>query len=240
MKTTSFFVVLFFALTQVAYAQKAKIKEAELNAQEIAKIQDILKDADASTYSASFEQDGKVTRLGSASMRGLSTVSAYHKVGSGAKASNEIVTTVGDYIKTVWTSSFASKYPEKVKAINAIMEKGASRVKPIAVRPVVKIATFTNDELVKIQDILKDADASTYSASFEQQGKVTRLGSASMRGLSTVSAYHKLGNGTKASNEIVTTVGDYIKTVWTSSFASKYPEKVKAINAIMETAARRR
>ena len=119
MKTTSFFVVLFFALTQVAYAQKAKIKEAELNAQEIAKIQDILKDADASTYSASFEQDGKVTRLGSASMRGLSTVSAYHKVGSGAKASNEIVTTVGDYIKTVWTSSFASKYPEKVKAIMA-------------------------------------------------------------------------------------------------------------------------
>ena len=240
MKTTSFFAVIFFAFAQVAYAQNPVIKEAELTAQEIAKIQEILKGADASTYSASFEQKGKVTRLGSATMRGLSTVSAYHKLGNGTKASNEIVTTVGDYVKTVWTSSFASKYPEKVKAINAIMEQGVKRINVSNVSPVIKSATFTKDEVTKIQQILKGADASTYNVAFADKGKVTRLGSASVRGLSTVSAFHKAGNGTKASNEIVTTVGDYVKTVWTSSFASKYPDKVLAINAIMETAANRR
>jgi hypothetical protein len=129
MKTRYFFVAFLVLLSQVTFAQSPKIQKATLDAKEISKIQEILKDADPSTYSASFEQAGKVTRLGSASMRGLATVSAYHKVGGVANSSNEIVTTVGDYLKTIWTSSFASRYPDKVKAINSILEAGATRVK---------------------------------------------------------------------------------------------------------------
>jgi hypothetical protein len=240
MKKQLFFTAVILLMATFSYAQTPDVKEAEFTKAELTKIQSILKDADPSTYNLTVESSGKATRLGSASMRGLSTVSAYHKLGNGTKASNEIVTTVSDYVKTVWTSAFAQKYPDKVKQINSMMEVAAKRAgSDVLVSPKISKATFQNDELVKIQTILKDADPSMYNLSVEQDGKATRLGSASIRSLSTVSAFHKAGNGTKASNEIVTTVSDYVKTVWTSAFANKYPEKVKAINQIMDAAARR-
>ena len=239
MKKVFFLLAGFAIFSQAVQAQTPVIKQAEFTRDELSKLQSILKDADASTYNLSIEESGKATRLGSASVRGLSTVSAFHKTGGNVKTGNEIVTTVSDYVKTVWTSAFASKYPDKVKAINALMEGAAKRA--VVTMPAVSVvkASFNKDELAKIQSILKDADPSTYNVSIEQGGQATRLGSATIRGLSTVSAYHKGGNGTKAANEIVTTVSDYVKTVWTSSFASKYPDKVKAINSIMESAAKR-
>lgn len=238
MKKLALFLAMIVAPMMSVMAQAPQVKSANLSDKDLAQIEEILKGADASTYSVSIENSGKVTRLGSASIRNLSTVSAYHKVGGAANAANEIITTVGNYVKTVWTSKFASMYPEKVKAINTILEKSAKNTSVIAVRPNIKAANFTKDDFTKIQDILKDVDASAYNISIEESGKVTRLGSASIRNLSTVSAYHKVGAGVNA-NEIVTSVGNYIKTIWTSGFASKYPEKVKAINAIMEAAAKR-
>jgi copper homeostasis protein CutC len=246
--------ILFFSMALFvafgAYAQpRPTIKQADLSDKDIAEIQKILKGVDASLFSLSIEQNGKVTRLGSATMRNLSTVSAYHKPGSQPSAANEILTTVGNYVKTVWTSAFEKAHPDKVKQINQILEASASRVERVMVKPDVKAtnlkpsirqANFTNNELDQIQQILKGTDASTYNISIEQDGKATRLGSADIRGLSTVSAFHKAGGKASAANEIVTTVGNYVKTVWTSAFEKMYPDKVKQINQIMESAATRR
>lgn len=118
---------MMLAVAGSVYAQKPVLREATFSEKELTKIQEILKDADASTYNLSIEQNGKVTRLGSAGMRGLSKVSAYHKAGGKASAANEIVTTIDNYVKTVWTSRFEKMYPDKVKQINEIMEASLVR-----------------------------------------------------------------------------------------------------------------
>lgn len=85
--------------SQGSYIQRKRAYEDSGNLE-------ILKDADASTYNLSIEQNGKVTRLGSAGMRGLSKVSAYHKAGGKASAANEIVTTIDNYIQDGMDKSF--------------------------------------------------------------------------------------------------------------------------------------
>jgi hypothetical protein len=100
MKPILFLATFTFATVPFLSAQKPVIRAADLSHDELTKVQAILEDADPSTYNLTVEEGGKAVRLGSASLRGLRTASAYHKVGASAKAGNEIVTTISDYVKT--------------------------------------------------------------------------------------------------------------------------------------------
>lgn len=113
----------------VAGAQpRAEIKMATISQADVDSLKGVLAGVSPDLYNIDYAKSGKsVQRLGSASFRQISTVKGYSSLGSkGGTAANEIVTTVSNYVKTVWTSKFAQMYPEKVKAINKILEKNAS------------------------------------------------------------------------------------------------------------------
>lgn len=106
-----------------------EIKKANITPDQAAEIQKVLAGAKPETYSFTYARDGKtVSRAGSASFRQLSTVKAYTRGGAGdTKSINEALTTIDNYVKTILTSSFNQMYPEKVRQINAILEKSAMR-----------------------------------------------------------------------------------------------------------------
>lgn len=105
----------------------------------------------------------------------------------------------------------------------------------------IKKATITPEQATQIQEVLAGAKANTYSFTYAREGKtISRAGSASFRQLSTVKAYTKAGVGdTKAINEGLTTISNYVKTIVTGSFNQMYPEKVRQINKILEQGAGR-
>ena len=122
--------LLTFNRAQAQTRPAIQIQKSSLTQAQADQIKSILADAKPETYSFSYAKDGKeISRAGSASMRELSTVKAYSRLGSGdtKSAGNEVLTTVGSYVKTVWTSKFGQMYPEKVRQINAILEKSAVR-----------------------------------------------------------------------------------------------------------------
>lgn len=132
MKKIAKFATLFvasalFFRTAAAQAPTVDIKKAEISAEQAASIQKILATAKPETYNFTYAKDGKtLTRAGSASYRQLSMVKAYTKLGSGdTRSINEALTTVSNYVKTIVTGSFAKLYPEKVIAINKILEQSA-------------------------------------------------------------------------------------------------------------------
>ena len=106
-----------------------EIKQANITPDQAAQIQKVLADAKPETYSFTYARDGKtISRAGSASFRQLSMVKAYTKGGAGdTKSVNEALTTISNYVKTILTGSFNQMYPEKVRQINAILEKSAVR-----------------------------------------------------------------------------------------------------------------
>lgn len=133
-KFAPLFAIVFVAsallLRSVAQVPPAvEIKKANITPEQAKMIQDVLAGAKADTYSFTYARAGKtVSRAGSASFRQLSTVKAYTKAGVGdTKSINEGLTTVSDYIKTIVTGKFNQMYPEKVRQINAILEKSAVR-----------------------------------------------------------------------------------------------------------------
>ncbi len=107
---------------------RAEIKKATISQADVDSLKGILAGVSQDMYNIDYAKSGKsVQRLGSASFRQISTVKGYSAIGSkGGQAANEILTTVDNYVKTIWTSKFAQMYPEKVKAINKILEKNAS------------------------------------------------------------------------------------------------------------------
>lgn len=107
---------------------KVVFKKAKVSQSAVDSIKTILADAKPETYNFDYSVNGRsVQRLGSASFRQISTVKGYSQPGSrGGRYANEIVTTVDNYVKTIWTSRFSQLYPEKVRQINQILERSAA------------------------------------------------------------------------------------------------------------------
>jgi len=122
--------MLALCLTMVStgiFAQRRTfdVKDAKFSKEDFAKLKGVLKGADPSTYSVQYIVNGRVVdKMGSASFSRLSTVAIYHSPGS-LSAINEVVTTISNYVKTVLTSKFNEAYPEKVTAINSLLEQSA-------------------------------------------------------------------------------------------------------------------
>ncbi len=133
MKKAPFLALLLAASAAVLQATAqtppaVEIKKANVTPEQAAEIQKILADAKPDSYSFTYARGGKtITRAGSASFRQLSTVKAYTRGGAGdTKSINEALTTIDNYVKTILTTGFNRMYPEKVRQINAILEKSAA------------------------------------------------------------------------------------------------------------------
>lgn len=124
--TVAAMVTFSFVLAQPR--PKVDIRKAKVSQSAVDSIKTILAGASPETYNFDYSVNGKsVQRLGSASFRQISTVKGYSQLGSrGGKYANEILTTVDNYVKTIWTSKFSQLYPEKVRQINQILERSAA------------------------------------------------------------------------------------------------------------------
>ena len=216
------------------------VKDAKFTKEDFAKLKGVLKGADPSTYSVQYIVNGRVVdKLGSASFSRLSTVAIYHSPGS-LSAINEVVTTISNYVKTVLTSKFNEAYPEKVTAINSLLEQSAIMGRANSMKVDIREAHISKEDFEKLKATLNGAEPSTYSLIYTVNGKeVDKAGSASFRSLTTVGAYHKPGSDNSI-NEVVTTISNYVKTVLTSKFDQAYPEKLAEFNKQLESFASQR
>lgn len=210
------------------------VRDAKFTREDFAKLKETLKGADPSTYSVQYIVNGKtVDKMGSASFDRLSTVAVYHSPGS-LSSVNEVVTTISNYVKTILTSRFNQAYPEKVTAINSLLEQSAITGRTAAMRVDVRDVNMSKADFEQLKSTLAGADPSTYSLVYTVNGKVVdKAGSASYRSLTTVGAFHKPGSSSSI-NEVVTTISNYVKTVLTSKFNQAYPEKLAQFNKQLE------
>jgi len=216
------------------------VKDAKFTKEDFAKLKGVLKGADPSTYAVQYIVNGRVVeKMGSASFSRLSTVAIYHSPGS-LSSINEVVTTISNWVKTILTSKFNEAYPEKVTAINSLLEQSAITGRANAMKLDFREANISKDDFQKLKETLSGADPSTYSLIYTVNGKqVDKAGSASFRSLTTVGAFHKPGSDNSI-NEVVTTISNYVKTVLTSKFDQAYPEKLAAFNRQLESFAAER
>lgn len=126
--TACFMITLAFS--QVSYAQdrKVDIRKVQLSKSQLDEITGILKTMDPKSYNAVIVQNGKVvSRLGSANLRGLQVVGGFHAPNGNARMGNEILTSVSNYIKTIWTSDVMNNSLDKVTKINQILDAAVIR-----------------------------------------------------------------------------------------------------------------
>jgi hypothetical protein len=223
-----------FSSGLLAQRKTFDVKDAKFSKEDFAKLKAALKGADPATYSVQYIVNGRtVDKLGSASFDRLSTVAIYHSPGS-LSSINEVVTTISNYVKTVLTSKFNEAYPEKVTAINSILEQSAITGRMPSLKLDVREANISKADFEQLKSTLAGADPSTYSLIYTVNGKqVDKAGSASYRSLTTVGAFHKPG-ASSSINEVVTTISNYVKTVLTSKFDQAYPEKLAQFNKQLE------
>jgi len=232
----------FTLLSTGLYAQRKTfdVKDSKFSREDFAKLKSLLKGADPSTYSVQYIVNGRtVDKLGSASFDRLSTVAIYHSPGS-LRSVNEVVTTISNYVKTVLTSKFSEAYPEKVTAINSLLEQSAVASKAGPTKIDFREANISKTDFDRLKASFSGADPSTYSLIYTVNGRVVdKAGSASFSRLTTVGAFHKPGANSSI-NEVVTTVSNYVKTVLTSKFSEAYPEKLAQFNRELESMAAQR
>jgi hypothetical protein len=94
-------------------------------AKEVEVLQALLKDVDPSKYSLSVTLDGRdEVRMGNAAIRDLRTIKVIHPAGDRpGLAANEIVTTVSNYVRIIWTSKLESIDVAKVARVNALLDR---------------------------------------------------------------------------------------------------------------------
>jgi len=224
-----------FSTGLLAQRKTYDVKDSKFTKEDFAKLKETLKGADPSTYSVQYIVNGRtVDKLGSASFDRLSTVAVYHSPGS-LSSVNEVVTTISNYVKTIITSKFNQAYPEKVTAINSLLEQSAITGRTAAMKVDVREANISKANFEQLKATLAGADPSTYSLIYTVNGKIVdKAGSASYRSLTTVGAFHKPGSSSSI-NEVVTTISSYVKTVLTSKFNQAYPEKLAQFNRQLES-----
>jgi hypothetical protein len=232
--TTLLLCFTLLSLSLHAQRKTYDVKESKFSKADFEKLKSVLKGADPSTYSVQYVMNGKtVDKLGSASFDRLSTVAVYHSPGSRSDI-NEVLTTISNYVKTILTSKFNQAYPEKVTAINSILEASAVTGKAATMKVDIREANVTKADFEKLKASLSGADPSTYSLIYTVNGRqVDKAGSASFRSLTTVGAFHKPGSSSDI-NEVVTTISNYVKTILTSKFNQAYPEKLAQFNRELE------
>jgi len=94
---------------------------------EIAALRRYLSDVDPSKYALIIATDGRdEVRMGNAAIRDLRTVKVIHAPGSRPSVAKEIITTVGDYIRIIWTSHLGSVDEAKVARVNALLDRIAT------------------------------------------------------------------------------------------------------------------
>jgi hypothetical protein len=217
------------------------IKSVKLEKNDLGKIQEILKEVDPELYQIEIHENGKIIdRLGSAAIKDLKKVSAYYAEGFGGQVSaNEIITTVSDYIKTIWTAQLleSGKYLAQIKKVESILNQNVVR----DVR--LKTAKLTEGEIKIIHKTLSRIDPSLFQFEFHEKGEVvSRIGSGAISDLRKVGAFYSKDFGkAQAGNEIVTTVSDYIKTIWTAKLldAGIYEKEIAHIENILNRASQR-
>jgi hypothetical protein len=211
------------------------IKSVELEEGDLKQVQELLSQVDPKLYQIEIHQDGKVIdRLGSAEIYDLQKVGAYYNERfGGSVAANEIITTVSDYIKTIWTADIlnSDKYATLV-----------SKVESILTRNVIRDVTLERSKLASrdikgIQRAVSNIDPSLYQMNVYMNGKiVSRMGSGEIADLHKIGAYYSPDfGGAVAANEIITTVDNYIKTIWTSKLldSGKFQEEVAYVENVL-------
>lgn len=192
------------------------IKSVKLEDGDLKEVQELLSQVDPSLYQIELHQDGKIVdRIGSAEIFDLQKVGAYYNEDFGGQVSaNEILTTVSDYIKTIWTADIlkSEKYADLVARVENILTRNV--VRDITLER----AKLANDDLRSIRKAVSGIDPSLYQMEIYLDGKVvSRMGSGEIGDLKKIGAYYAPDFGSAvAANEILTTVDNYIKTIWTS------------------------
>lgn len=211
------------------------IKSVKLEEGDLKEIHELLSQVDPNLYQIELHQDGKVIdRIGSAELFDLQKVGAYYNESFGGKvAANEILTTVSDYIKTIWTADIlkSEKYADLVARVESILTKNV--VRDITLER----AKLANDDLRSIRKVVSSIDPSLYQMEIYIDGKVvSRMGSGEIADLQKIGAYYAPNFGSAvAANEILTTVDNYIKTIWTSKLleSGKFEREVAYVENVL-------
>jgi hypothetical protein len=211
------------------------IKSVKLEDGDLKEVQELLSQVDPKLYQIEIHQGGKVVdRIGSAEILDLQKVGAYYNEGFGGSVSaNEILTTVSDYIKTIWTADIlnSEKYVDLVARVESILTKNVVR------NVTLEKAKLATDDFRNIRKAVSNIDPSLYQMEIYQDGKViSRMGSGEIADLQKVGAYYAPDFGSAvAGNEILTTVDNYIKTIWTSRLleSGKYENEVAYVENVL-------
>lgn len=211
------------------------IKSVQLEKGDLQQIQEILKEVDPELFQIEIHEKGKVIdRIGSAAINDLQKVGAFYDERFGGSVSaNEIITTISDYIKTIWTAKLleSGKYAELVAKVEGILNKNV--IRNVSLESV----KLDREQLKGIEKALSNIDPSLYQAEIHLGGKVvSRLGSGAISDLQKVGAYYSPNFADSfCGNEIITTVSDYIKTIWTAKLleSGKYLEEVAYVENVL-------
>lgn len=215
------------------------IKSVQLEKGDLDQIQELLKEVDPELFQIEVHQGGKVTdRIGSAAIYDLQKVGAfYNERFGGSVAANEILTTVSDYIKTIWTAKLleSGRYAELIAKVEGILNRNV--IRNVSLESV----KLNREQLSGIEKALSNIDPSLYQVEIHLGGKVvSRLGSGAIADLQKVGAYYSPNFADSfCGNEIITTVSDYIKTIWTAKLleSGKYMEEVAYVENVLNRAA---
>ncbi|MBT1705309.1 hypothetical protein [Chryseosolibacter indicus] len=214
------------------------IKSVKLEKDDLVQIQELLKEVDPELYQIEVHEGGKVVdRIGSAAIYDLQKVGAYYdETFGGSVAANEILTTVSDYIKTIWTAKLleSRKYAELITKVESILNRNVIRNVSL------EAVKLDSKEIRGIEKALSNIDPSLFQAEIHLGGKVvSRLGSGEISDLQKVGAYYSPEfSDSFCGNEIITTVSDYIKTIWTAKLleSGRYEEEVAYVESVLSAA----
>lgn len=95
-------------------------------------------------------------------------------------------------------------------------------------------AKFTPDQLEEIKKGLAFLPMKDFLLIIEVDGKKTTLGKAPLGKLKTVAIYSPDFKRSKVADEIVTTVGDYIRVVWTSDIPDDLKVRVDRVEQLLK------
>lgn len=99
--------------------------------------------------------------------------------------------------------------------------------KQMLLKPSIKTATLSTNDLAELQTLLKDMDPASFHVEINQPSKPSvRLGNAAIKDLKVAKVIQGKGGNSNAANEIATEVSTYIKVIWTSSLTGA--DKLKA------------
>lgn len=102
--------------------------EAKYDDSQLKEIQDVLKSIPAQYYRVEIVQSGNKVNLGSANLRDLETAEVYSSDFKSCKPIQQIVSTISNYVKVVFTSGrLPADLKDRVAKVDQLLKAGLTR-----------------------------------------------------------------------------------------------------------------